>query len=53
MKCSLPRWQNLENLSLTEAMQPFNQFMAQMPKRTESGAILDKFEVQKLIQPMA
>lgn len=33
--------------SLTEAMQPFNQFMAQMPKRTESGAILDKFEVQK------
>ncbi len=25
--------------SLTEAMQPFNQFMAQMPKRTESGAI--------------
>ncbi|RZF54674.1 PepSY domain-containing protein [Acinetobacter halotolerans] len=31
----------------SESMQPFQSFITQMPERTDEGAILDKFEVQK------
>lgn len=33
--------------SATETMRPFESFITQIPKQTEAGAILDKFEVQK------